>query len=49
MNIENLVERELAVEVEVLGGNLSQCHFINKPHMTWLGIKPEPTWREAGY
>jgi hypothetical protein len=32
---ERLVEWELASETEVLGGNLTQCHFVhNKSHMT---------------
>jgi hypothetical protein len=34
MNIEQLVEWELAGETEVLGENLSHCHFLHqKSHM----------------
>jgi hypothetical protein len=35
MIVEQSVECELAGEVEVLGENLPQCHFVhNKSHMT---------------
>jgi hypothetical protein len=35
MNVEQSVELELAVETEVFGKNLSQCHFVHhKFHMT---------------
>jgi hypothetical protein len=38
MNIEQLVEWELAVEPGVLGENLHQCHFVNNiSNITWLG------------
>jgi hypothetical protein len=41
MNIEQLVERELAVETEILGENLLQCHFIrHKSHMPDLRSNP---------
>jgi hypothetical protein len=36
MIMEQLVEWGLAGETEVLGENLSQCHFVHhKSHMTW--------------
>jgi hypothetical protein len=35
MNVEQSMERELAVETEVLGENLPQCHFVHpKSHMS---------------
>jgi hypothetical protein len=35
MIVEQSVERELAGDTEVLGENLSQCHFVHhKFHMT---------------
>jgi hypothetical protein len=35
MSVEQSVEWELAEETEVLGENLSQCHFVHhKSHMT---------------
>jgi hypothetical protein len=34
MNVEQLMERELAGETELLGENLPQYHFVhNKSHM----------------
>jgi hypothetical protein len=41
MRIENLVEWWLAGEIEVLGENLPQRHFVHhKFHITWLGANP---------
>jgi hypothetical protein len=42
--VEQLVERRLAGETEVLGENLPQRHFVHhKTHMT----RPGPPWWEA--
>jgi hypothetical protein len=42
------VECELAVEIEVLGENLLQCHFVyHKSHMTWPELEPGPPLSEA--
>jgi hypothetical protein len=35
MSVKKLVEWELAGETKLLGGNLPQCHFIRKSHLTW--------------
>jgi hypothetical protein len=44
MNMEHLVEWELAGETEVLGENL----LHHKSHMTWPGIEPgSPQWEAA--
>jgi hypothetical protein len=49
MNMEQLMEWELAGEPEVLGENLPQGHFVHqKPNMTWPGIEPGSPWWEAG-
>jgi hypothetical protein len=49
MIMENLLEWELAAETEVLGGNLTQCHFVHqKSRMTWPGIEPGTQQCEAG-
>jgi hypothetical protein len=43
MNMEQLMEWELAKETEVLGENLSQNNSVSrKSHMTWPGIELEP-------
>jgi hypothetical protein len=46
--VEQLVERRLAGETEVLGGNLPQRHFVHlKSHMTRPGLEPGPPRWEA--
>jgi hypothetical protein len=48
MIVEQSVEWELVGEIEVLGGNVPQYHFLHhKSHMTWPGIELGPRW-EAG-
>jgi hypothetical protein len=43
------VEFEFAGNIEVLGENLPQCHFVHhQSHMTWHGLEPEPSRWEAG-
>jgi hypothetical protein len=43
MNVEQLVEWELAGKTETLGENLPQCHLVHhKSHMTWPGLEPGP-------
>jgi hypothetical protein len=41
MNMQNLVEWELAGETEVLGENLPQCHLSTK-NPTWLDMGSKP-------
>jgi hypothetical protein len=49
VNVEQSVEWELAGEIEVLGENLPQCHFVHhKSHMTWRELEPGPPRWEAG-
>jgi hypothetical protein len=49
MNVEQSVEGELAGEIEVLGENLRQCHFVRHiSHMSCLGLEPGPSRWEAG-
>jgi hypothetical protein len=49
MMMENLVERRLAWETEVLGENLPQRHFVHhKSHLTRPGREPgPPLWEES--
>jgi hypothetical protein len=48
MNMDKVVELEMAGETEVLGENLPQCHVIyHKFHITRPGIEPWPPWQEA--
>jgi hypothetical protein len=46
MNIEQLMERELAGKTEVLGANLPSHVSHHKSHMTSYGIEPgPPRWK----
>jgi hypothetical protein len=46
--VEELVERRLVGETEVLGENLLQRHFVHhKSHMTRPGLEPGPLWWES--
>jgi hypothetical protein len=49
--VEKLVEWRLAEEIEVLGENLFQCHFVHhKSHMTRPGFEPgPPQWEASDY
>jgi hypothetical protein len=49
MMVEQSVEWGLAGELEALGENLPQSHFVyHKSYMTWPGIQPGPPLWEAG-
>jgi hypothetical protein len=50
ISLKRLVEK-LVGETEVLGGNLSQCHFVHhKSHNTWPGLVPgRPRWKNRDY
>jgi hypothetical protein len=41
VTVEQLVERELAGDTEVLGEHLPQCHFVHHEfHMSRPGLEP---------
>jgi hypothetical protein len=49
MSAEQSVESELAGKTEILGENLSQCHFVHhKFHITSPGPETGPPLWEAG-
>jgi hypothetical protein len=39
-SVEQMVECEMAGEIEVSGEKLPQCHFVHKSHMTCPEIEP---------
>jgi hypothetical protein len=46
--VEKLVELRLAGEIEILGENLAQRHFVPyKSHITRPGVEPGPPRLEA--
>jgi hypothetical protein len=49
MNVEKLVEWELAGETEALGKPEPQYRFVHhNSHIIWPGIEPEPPMWKAG-
>jgi hypothetical protein len=47
--VEQLIERRLAEEIEVLREHLSQCHFVHhKSPMTRLALEHGPPLWEPG-
>jgi hypothetical protein len=49
VSVEQSVKWELAGEIEVLGENLPQCHFVHHEfHMILPGLEPGPPRWEAG-
>jgi hypothetical protein len=49
MNVEQFAEWNLAVEIQVLGENLPQCHFsYHISHVTWPVTEQGPSQWEAG-
>jgi hypothetical protein len=50
ISVEQSVEWELAGETEVLGENLSQCHFAHhKSHMSWARSGGKPATNRLSY
>jgi hypothetical protein len=50
MNMEQLLEPEIAGKTEVLGENLHKCHIVHhKSHITLPGLEPEPATNCLSY